>query len=1345
MNKRPFSFLAAAIHWGAMEIAGIYLLLGGAWILFSDEVASRIAVSEEMLATISLYKGWGFIVVTALLLYWMIRRLTSALQESEQQLHRVIDAVPAFISYVSADLRYRFTNKSYEEWFDEHADGKHVEEVLGKGAYEIISKHIDRALKGETISYETEVPVRDQERFFHITYVPDVQTDGRVKGFFVLALDRTEQKQAEEERRLWADAFEGCAHGIAIGDPNTNRIVVCNPAFARMHKSRVEDIVGSAILSLYALSDHEHVRQNIQKADQIGHASFEAKMTRRSRDHAAFPVQMDVVSVLGENGELLHRVATAQDISERKAVDEKLKESETKYRTLVEHLPVITYISGPDQYMGVSYISPQIEALGFDAEAWLADPELWFRHIHPDDQEQVAKELQRFQDGAESFRTEYRLILPTGEIRWFHDDSVRVKDEHGKTILKQGFMLDITDRKHAEKILQESEERYRMVSELTSDYAYKDRVQADGSIIPEWFTEAFPRITGYTLEETKTHGFWQRLVHPEDTPILLKHVQVVLSGQPDTMELRVITKSGQVRWLRDYSNPVWDAEKKRVVELYGAVQDITEYKQAEQLLLLQARWLEQINDAVIVSDRDRVITAWNRAAEEIFGWKADEVIGKKGEDVLKTQFFSISRAEAIQQLQEKGEFSAEITQLRRDGSSVYIETRSVALRDESGHITGYVSVNRDISERKGSEAALKASQEQLLSLIKQAPISIAMFDREMRYMVNSQRWVIDYGRGYTDLMGRSHYEIHPDLPEMWKEMHRRGLAGETLKSDNDLWIQADGTENWLRWAIVPWHDDHGEIGGIIISAENITEGKRAEEALRLKDELLRLTSEMAKVGGWEFDAETGKGAWTDEVARIHDLDPAEDTSVEIGLNFYVDESRKKVEQAIQEAIQLAKPYDLELEMVTAKGNHKWVRTMALPIVLNGKVVRVQGIFQDITERKQIEQELQEAQAELELKVQERTAALSEANALLQALMDNIPDHIYFKDTQCRFIRNSRSQATSLGLQDPSEAVGKTDFEFFPHAAQSYADEQEVMRSGEPHVDFEERVVWPDGRETWVTTTKMPLRTVEGQTIGIFGISHDITERKRAEQAIRQLNTDLEKQAEQLQAANKELEAFSYSVSHDLRAPLRAIDGYTRILLEDYEPFLDDEGKRICGVISREARRMGQLIDDLLSFSRLGRKEMYSSKIDMNSLAASVFEELAKEENRERIDFELGKLPMAKGDSSLIRQVWVNLLSNAIKFTSKKERSIIEVGSKYTREEQIYYVRDNGAGFDMEYGNKLFGVFQRLHSEGEFSGTGVGLAIVQRIVRRHGGRVWAQGEVEQGATFYFALPRKENLS
>ena len=843
MNKQPISFLPGMLHSGALGIAGVYLILGSAWILFSDRVAARIALNEEMLVTISLYKGWGYVLVTALLLYWLIRRHTAALGASEAQLHRVIDALPALISYVGANRRYQFANSAYAEWFEGDILGKHVEEVIGTSAYRSISKYMDKVLGGETVRYETEVSLPDGERYVSAVYVPDIGANKQVKGYFALIHDVTEQKQAEEEQRLWADAFEGCAHGIAISDPNTNRIAVCNPAFANMHKCRVENIVGSGILSLYASADHERVRRNIEKADQIGHARFEARMTRRGKGHSTFPVQMDVVSVLGQDGEVLHRVVTAQDISERR---------------------------------------------------------------------------------------------------------------------------------QAEKVLQESEERYRIVSELTSDYAYKDRVEADGSIIPEWITESFTRITGYTVEETQTPEFWQRLIHPEDVPALLQHTQKILAGQSDTQQMRVITKSGEVRCLRDFANPVWDPAQNRVVSLYGAVQDITERRQAE--------------------------------------------------------------------------------------------------------------------------AALQ---------------------------------------------------------------------------------------------------------------------------------------------------------------KAHD--------------------------------------------------------------------------------------------ELELKVQERTAALSEANTLLQALMEYMPDQIYFKDMQSRFIRNSRSQANLLGLSNPTQVVGKTDFDFFPHAARAYAEEQEIIRSGKSLVDFEEWVVWPDGREMWVSTTKVPLRNSDGETIGIFGISRDITERKRTEQAIRQLNADLEGQAEKLQAANKELEAFSYSVSHDLRAPLRAIDGYTRILVEGYESILDHEGKRICGVISREAHRMGQLIDDLLAFSRLGRKEMYSSKIQMKTLVVSVLNELTKEENQERLDIQIARVPAVRGDSSLIRQVWVNLLSNAIKFTSKKERAVIEIGSKTSGDEILYYVRDNGAGFDMEYGNKLFGVFQRLHSESEFRGTGVGLAIVQRIIRRHGGHVWAIGEVEKGATFYFALPRKENLS
>jgi light-regulated signal transduction histidine kinase (bacteriophytochrome) len=229
---------------------------------------------------------------------------------------------------------------------------------------------------------------------------------------------------------------------------------------------------------------------------------------------------------------------------------------------------------------------------------------------------------------------------------------------------------------------------------------------------------------------------------------------------------------------------------------------------------------------------------------------------------------------------------------------------------------------------------------------------------------------------------------------------------------------------------------------------------------------------------------------------------------------------------------------------------------------------------------------------------------------------------------------------------------------------------------------------------------------------------------------------------QLEAANKELEAFSYSVSHDLRAPLRAIDGFSRIILEDYLDKLDDEGKRLLNVIGNNTQKMGQLIDDLLVFSRLGRQEISPSDIRMTELAKRVFEDIKPLPNERNLQFNIKTLPVAQGDRSLIKQVFANLLSNAIKFTRPKEMGSIEIGGTNDGAENIYYVKDNGVGFDMQYVDKLFGVFQRLHSAAEFEGTGVGLAIVQRIIHRHGGRVWAEGKVGEGATFYFSLPAKK---
>jgi signal transduction histidine kinase len=260
------------------------------------------------------------------------------------------------------------------------------------------------------------------------------------------------------------------------------------------------------------------------------------------------------------------------------------------------------------------------------------------------------------------------------------------------------------------------------------------------------------------------------------------------------------------------------------------------------------------------------------------------------------------------------------------------------------------------------------------------------------------------------------------------------------------------------------------------------------------------------------------------------------------------------------------------------------------------------------------------------------------------------------------------------------------------------------------------------------------------------LAREVAQRESADQAVRDLNADLERRIEsrtsQLEAANKELEGFSYSVSHDLRAPLRAIVGFARMMQEDHGERLDEEARRKLDVIQNEAQRMGLLIDDLLAFSRLGRKAMQMVEFDMTELARTTYEGLNGHHDGPRADFHLGALPRAKGDRSLLGQVWTNLLSNALKFSSKREMPLIEVSAISDEKEHVYFVRDNGAGFDPRYQSKLFGVFQRLHDASQFAGTGVGLALVQRIVTRHGGRVWADSKPDAGATFYFTLPKEQ---
>jgi PAS domain S-box-containing protein len=505
-------------------------------------------------------------------------------------------------------------------------------------------------------------------------------------------------------------------------------------------------------------------------------------------------------------------------------------------------------------------------------------------------------------------------------------------------------------------------------------------------------------------------------------------------------------------------------------------------------------------------------------------------------------------------------------------------------------------------------------------------------------------------------------------------------------------------------------------------------------------------------------------------------------------------------------------------------------------------------------------------------------ALVEERYLLHTLMDNLPDMIYFKDRDSRFTVVSKSAAKALRVKDAADAVGKTDFDFYgpEHAQDARNDEIKIMETGQPLVAKEEKETWLDGRETWALTTKMPMRDAAGKIVGTFGHTHDITqrkageaalreseehfrslfenmlngyaycrmvyeydrpsdflfiavnksfapltglgnvigrmvtdvmpgftesdphilticgrvsrsgmsekieayvealdkwfaisfyspkkdhfvaifdaitERKKAEAALKNLNEELEIRVKdrtaELEAANKELEAFTYSVSHDLRAPLRRIDGFSKLVVDEASSAaLSDEARRFISYIRQGAKEMGMLVDDLLNLSRVARKELQFQVTGLGSLVGSVVDDLKRDVTEREIEWVIHPLPFVDCDPMLMRQVFVNLLSNAVKYSRPRSAAVIEVGAEDQNGEQVIYVKDNGVGFSMKYVDKLFGVFQRLHRPEDFEGTGVGLATVQRIIHKHGGRVWAQAELDKGATFYFTLQSRSNLA
>lgn len=387
-------------------------------------------------------------------------------------------------------------------------------------------------------------------------------------------------------------------------------------------------------------------------------------------------------------------------------------------------------------------------------------------------------------------------------------------------------------------------------------------------------------------------------------------------------------------------------------------------------------------------------------------------------------------------------------------------------------------------------------------------------------------------------------------------------------------------------------------------------------------------------------------------------------------------------------------------------------------------------------RRRVEGELRQARDDLEIEVAERTQQAS--------LLNLTHDTIFVRDMSDVIIYWNRGAQELYGWT-AEEAIGKRAHELLQSVFPASIEEihAELLHSG--RWDGELKKTRADGTRV-VVASRWSLRRDElGRPAAILETNNDITERKRREQEIRILNEELRKRTAELEAINKELEAFAYSISHDLRAPLRHMAGFTELLKKNTASLLNERSQRYVMMILESAQRMGNLIDDLLAFSRIGRAETHKTMVSLEQLVEEALTEVRQDTEGRHIDWRVGGLPACYGDRSMLRLALVNLISNAVKFTRTRSQAEIEIGCMNQQQDQVVvFIRDNGVGFDMKYVSKLFGVFQRLHPPEAFEGTGIGLATVQRIVQRHGGKAWAEGLVGKGATFYFSLSKSQGV-
>ena len=766
----------------------------------------------------------------------------------------------------------------------------------------------------------------------------------------------------------------------------------------------------------------------------------------------------------------------------------------------------------------------------------------------------------------------------------------------------------------------------------------------------------------------------------------------------------------------------------------------------EQKYDLLRTLIDSLPDRIFVKNRQSRFLVNNLAHVQTMGaTNQDEVLGKSDLDIFPTELAG-QYYEDDQSMMKSGQplDREEPTVNPRTGEKRWLQTTKVPLRDKQGAVVGLIGISRDITKMKQVMEALRESQALNHSLLEQLPMGIFRKDREGRFVLVNSEFCRIKDMKAEDFLGKTPMEVatleaakQGDMGLATKyaaagvEHHERIMqTGKPIELDEE-YVKADGTKLFLHAIKLPVFGPDGKIIGTQGIQFDITERKQAEEALARERLLLRTLIDNVPDCIYAKDTAGRKTmANPADLKNLHckteaeaigksdfDLFPKEDAE-----RFWADDQRVLQGQPVLKR---------EEFFLDEKGQKHWLLTSKVPLCdPNGKITGLVGIGRDITTGKLAEE------------------ALAHERSLLRTLIDNLPDCVYAKDTAGRKLLANPADLKNLHCKTEAEAVHKTDFDFFPKdmAEKFWADDQRVIQ-GQPVIDREEYVLSDAGDKRWLLTSKLPLRDQTGKIIGLVGIGRDITERKHAEDALRSSEEKLRQSATQLERSNHELQDFAYVASHDLQEPLRKIVVFGERLKDKKIDDLGPEARDYLERMQKAAARMQTLINDLLTFSRVTTKARPFTPVNLAEVAADVVNDLEGriEQVKGRVEI-VGTLPVIDAEALQMRQLLQNLMGNALKFRRPEEPPVVKVAAEIvsgpgTPPQQLckLTVSDNGIGFDEKYLDRIFNVFQRLHTRNEYEGTGMGLAITRKIVLYHGGEITAKSTLGQGATFIVTLP------